>query len=173
MQNPFARKMFLYGLPAVSMVFIGFAPAAVQLNFVVTASIALISNRAIRNPTVRRLCGFSAMHKPTPVTPAVPLSSINVKGSVRHHSNGAARAKAEAAAKGTQKPPNRSPFSRIQDSARDFAVEGGSMIEKATDWINPGRKSGEAARREARETAFQKQQEALLKKNTQSHRRSR
>lgn len=57
----------MYGLPLLTPVFIGFAPAAIQLTFASAAVLSLVTTTLLRNPTTR------AMLKLTPFT-----SSSNV-----------------------------------------------------------------------------------------------
>lgn len=66
------RSALMWGLPSLSFIFVGFAPAAIQLSFAVAGFLSLGTSVAFKSPVMRK---FLRM-EPQPVKPktASPLS---------------------------------------------------------------------------------------------------
>lgn len=83
------RVIFVYGLPIMAPIFIGLAPAAVQITFCTGAVLSLISTTLLRQPIVRNFLGIPP--RVAPVAPTGPESpykgTINVAGRVTSSSS--------------------------------------------------------------------------------------
>ncbi|KAB8360860.1 hypothetical protein FH972_024594 [Carpinus fangiana] len=136
--NPAMKKFMLFGLPALSIPIIGWAPAAVQLNFAVTACVALFTNAIMRNPALRRSLGLSPIIRNKPAAGAGPASpykgTITVSGRATDHPETLRRQKqaAEAAARRAERDV---PWSKKVSPS--YLVQSGSkMFQGITDQVS-------------------------------------
>lgn len=61
------QKVFLYGMPLTTLVFMLFMPACLQLTFAFTSMVALLQGRLLRYPPARKFLGISPLpQKPKP-----------------------------------------------------------------------------------------------------------
>lgn len=136
MTSPAMKKFMLFGLPALAVPFIGFAPAAVQLNFTATAAVALFTNVIIRNPSMRGLIGLAPMVKQTPVAAAPPpyRGTITVSGRAKDHPENIRLAKeaAEAAAKRAEQAV---PWTQ-KVSPRNLVKSGGKLFQGINESVS-------------------------------------
>ncbi|PQE16425.1 mitochondrial export translocase oxa1 protein [Rutstroemia sp. NJR-2017a BVV2] len=64
---PGVQKMLIWGMPAISLVFTSFMPAAVQLSFLVSSLMSASQSAVIRNTSFRRWANMTPL--PTPPKP--------------------------------------------------------------------------------------------------------
>lgn len=80
------RQLMMYGLPVLSVIFIGYAPAAVQISFAAAAGLSLITTSLLRTPAVRSYLKLAPKVKraPKPAGPESPYKgTINIAGRAR------------------------------------------------------------------------------------------
>lgn len=121
------RNAFMYILPVLTPIFIGFAPAAVQVSFTAAAVASVITGWGLRNASIRRMLNLSPRVTAPPATrPAAPYKgSITVAGRARAY-----RAEAEGARAAA---PPRGPLASVRNSI----MEGKQAITDAVKSARP------------------------------------
>ncbi|KAM3069079.1 hypothetical protein ACMFMG_004260 [Clarireedia jacksonii] len=64
--TPPVQKIFVWGMPAISLLFTSFMPAAVQLSFLVSSVSAALQGSIIRNPSFRKWANMTPLGVPPP-----------------------------------------------------------------------------------------------------------